>query len=211
VLSTFQARTFEDVGVDSSKLIVTPLGVDLDMFYPRPRADDGLFRVLFVGQITQRKGISYLLEAATRAALPDAELLLVGTPVGGGRPWEEYPRVRHLPHCRRAHLPSVYASADVYVLPSLVEGFPLTALEAMASGLPVVVSENTFGSDVVTDGDDGFIVPIRDADAIADRLKFLHASPEDRKRVGLAARRRATDFSWASYGDRVAAVIDAEA
>jgi glycosyltransferase involved in cell wall biosynthesis len=101
----------------------------------------------------------------------------------------------------------VYADADVYVLPSIVEGFPMTALEAMASGLPVIVSEHTFGSDVITDGVDGYIVPIRDSEAIADRLRYLHDHPSERQRIGAAARRRAEHFSWERYGEQVVDLV----
>ncbi len=207
VLSGFQKRTFIQSGVPEEKLLVTPLGVDLDLFRPQPRPEDGVFRVIFVGQITQRKGISYLFDAFERAAIPNSELLLVGNIVGTDAPWRNRPRVRHVSHVPRWELPAHYAAADVFVLPSLAEGFPQTALEAMACGKPVIVSENTFGEDVVTDGVDGFVVPIRDADAIADRLRYLHEHPGVRERMGTAARRRAEAFSWERYGERVVELV----
>jgi len=208
VLSTFQKRTFVEAGVDEVKLSVVPLGVDLDLFQPRPRApDDDVFRIIFVGQITQRKGLSYLLKGFERAAIPNTELLLVGKPVGSTKSWALRPGVRHKAHEPRARLPEIYRNADVMVLPSIVEGFGLTALEAMASGLPVIVSENTFGSDVITDGVDGYVVPIRDADAIAERFRTLWSDRSLRSTIGDAARRRAETFSWEAYGRRGVEVI----
>jgi glycosyltransferase involved in cell wall biosynthesis len=207
VLSTFQQRTFVESGVDPQRLLLAPLGVDLELFTPQPRIAKSGFRVLFVGQIGQRKGISYLLDAFRASGIPDAELVLAGNIVGTDAPWRGNPGVHHVPHRPRWELPELYASADVFVLASLVEGFPQTALEAMACGRPTIVSENTFGDDVVTDGVDGFVVPIRDAGAIAERLRLLADDPVLRADMGAAARRRAEDFSWLRYGDRVAQAI----
>jgi starch synthase len=209
VLSSHERRTLLEHGVDESKMIDIPLGVDLDLFAPVPaeKEEGGIFRVIFVGQITQRKGLSYLIDAFARAALPASELLLVGPIVGSDAPWRDAIGVRHVAAVPRAALPALYASADVYVLPSLAEGFPLTQMEAMAMGLPVIVSENTSAYDVITDGHDGYVVPIRDAGAIADRLRRLHDDPELRARLGAAARLRAEQFGWERYQDRVVEIV----
>jgi len=209
VLSSHERATLVAHGVDESKMIEIPLGVDLELFAPvRAENDgDGVFRVIFVGQITQRKGLSYLVEAFSRAALPASELLLVGAIIGSDAPWRATPGVRHVAAVPRAALPALYASASVYVLPSLAEGFPLTQMEAMAMGLPVIVSENTSAYDVVTDGENGYVVPIRDADAIAERLRLLHAAPDLRARMGAAARLRAEQFGWGRYHDRVVDIV----
>ncbi|MHB8576328.1 MAG: glycosyltransferase family 4 protein [Dehalococcoidia bacterium] len=203
MLSSFQKRTFVECGVPAEKLIVVPPGVDLDRFSPAPRPEDGVFRVLFCGQITQRKGISYLLDAFAGLAKPGAELVMLGQVIGTDQPWRGRQGVRHVQHVPRSELPGFYASADVLVLPSLVEGFGLTALEAMACGRSVIVSENTFGHDVVREGVDGFVVPVRDAEAIAKRLAGLRDDPGRRRRMGSAARARAETFSWARYGERI--------
>ena len=207
VLSTFAWRTFVEAGVDPSRVQVLPLGVDAELFRPRDRADDGVFRILYVGQITQRKGISYLLDACAAAAIPRSELVLVGHVVGSDASWRTRPGVRQVPHVPRWLLPDLYATADAVVLPSLLDGFGLTALEAMACARPTIVSEGTFGKDVITDGTDGYVVPIRDADAIAARLVELAADDALRREVGAAARRRAMRLSWTSFGDRAAALL----
>jgi starch synthase len=208
VLSSFERSTFCDRGVDEEKMVICPLGVDLDLFRPQQRPVDDIFRIVFVGQITQRKGLSYLIEAFRRASIPKSELVLVGRPVGSIDPWARIPGVKHVPFMPRRQLPAVYANADVYVLPSLVEGFGLTALEAMASGLPVVLSEHTFGSDVITDGVEGFVVPIRDPESIVERLRLLAADPDRRREMGRAARFRAGQYSWEEAGRRFADGIE---
>lgn len=207
VLSSFHKRTFLEAGVDERKLIVTPLGVDNELFHPAIRRDDGVFRVLFVGQITQRKGISYLIKGFRLAAIPHSELILIGRLQGSDQPWAEVSNIRRISAVPRWELPALYRAADVFVLPSLVEGFPLTALEAMACGLPVIVSEHTFGEDVVRDGVDGYVTRIRDAEAIADRLRNLYENPNRRKLLAVAARQRAEQFSWERYEEKIVVAV----
>ena len=96
------------------------------------------------------------------------------------------------------------------MLPTLIEGMGLVVLEAMACGLPVIVSPNGPG-DIVRDGIDGFIVPIRDSKAIADKLELLRTDENLRQQMGLCARRRALEFTWDRYAraasDAVAQLI----
>jgi glycosyltransferase involved in cell wall biosynthesis len=207
VFTDFHRRTFVEAGVDESKLVVTPVGVDIDAFRPADRTNDDCFRVLFVGQLSQRKGLSYVLDGFTRASVPCAELVLLGPGVGSARVWEHRAGVRHIGPVPHSDLPAYYRTGDVFVLPSLAEGLPQTVLEAMASGLPVIVSENAVGSEVVTDGVNGFIVPLRDPEAIAERLAELHADAHRRLQMGEQARRRAEELSWDAYGQRIVAAV----
>jgi glycosyltransferase involved in cell wall biosynthesis len=96
---------------------------------------------------------------------------------------------------------------DVFVLPSLVEGFPMTALEAMACGVPVIVSENTFGLDVVRDGYNGYVVPIRDVGAIVDRLRLLAGDEALRSSMSKNARATAEEYSWEAFGRRLVELV----
>jgi glycosyltransferase involved in cell wall biosynthesis len=99
------------------------------------------------------------------------------------------------------------ASHDVFVFPSLFEGFGLVLLEAMAMGLPIITTPHTAGPDLITDGIEGFIVPIRSADAIAGRLDLLRRNPDLRTDMGERARRRAAEFTWEQYGDSLATCV----
>jgi len=76
-------------------------------------------------------------------------------------------------------------------------------LEAMASGRPVIVSENTGSKDLIEDGVHGFVVPVRSPDAIAEKLQWLYDHPDEREAMGRAARRRAERQTWDLYGDRL--------
>ena len=206
LLSSFQRRTFEEQGVDASRLHLAPLGVDIELFRPLPRRRSRPFTIGFVGQVTQRKGISYLIAAFESLRPRGMRLLVVGRPVGPKQPWAREGVDHHLP-VARSSLPELYAQMDVFVLPSLIEGFGLTALEAMACGVPVVVSENTFGTDIVADGVNGYVVPIRDAAAITERIGSLADDDDLRSTMGANARATAERYPWDSFGLRVVDLV----
>jgi glycosyltransferase involved in cell wall biosynthesis len=175
------------------------------------RARSGPLRVLFVGQLTQRKGIAYLFDALQDLDPTQYKLTLVGPVIGSGRWLNRFEgRYQHVLGMRRIDMPDVYRDHDVLVLPSLVEGSALVVGEAMASGLPVVVTPNA-GSDAVRDGIDGFIVPVRNPEAIASRLELLHNDGSRLAAMGVAARRRAEEFTWSSFQDGIRKLIQERA
>lgn len=93
--------------------------------------------------------------------------------------------------------------SHVLVLPSIEEGLALVQAEAMACGCPVIGSTNTGGADLYTDGVEGFIVPIRDARAITDRMQLLTDEPELQRTMRAAALRRVQSMGgWTTYGER---------
>lgn len=207
--SNFVRESFIAEGVPAEKLVVIPYGADTRLFEPPERKKhdrDGL-RLLFVGQIGQRKGISYLLDAARQTAAQGDTLTLVGQIQGSGRALVPYrDGFRHVPHVPRVELPEIYRQADVFVFPTLVEGMPIVVLEAMASGLPVITTPNGPG-DIVRDGIDGFLVPPRDVDAIVERLARLRADPQLRQEMARNARIRAQEFTWDAYRKKTVAAL----
>jgi len=219
VPSNFVKNTFIAEGVAPEKLLVANLGADLSALFGqlrtapesaesrrRPRAP-GL-NVLFAGQLTQRKGISYLLDAFQMAALPGSELTLIGKPMAGiVDKIQVYPNVKVLPSLRRSELGDEYRRADVLVLPSLSEGFPLVAIEAMACGTACIVSEFTFADDVITDGVNGFVVPAQDTEALSAVLVELARDELALAALGRRAQIRAGSFTWDEYHARVSAIL----
>jgi len=109
---------------------------------------------------------------------------------------------RHLPSVPKTELYKYYCNSSVLVLPSFADAFPLVVAEAMACGLPVIISQNTGTTDVVSDGAEGFIVPIGAPAAIAECLNRLHADSQLRAEMGRAAQQRARKMTWESYGER---------
>jgi len=203
--SDFVRQTFLERGVDERKLLLLPFGVDVERFHPLSDLDqtERPFRVLFVGQISIRKGIPYLLEAWRLLRWGDAELWLLGRMV------VNFPRrLLQLPGVRIfSFVPDpvpFYQKADLFAFPSLEEGSALVTYEALACGLPVVTTPQA-GS-VVRDGQEGFIVPIRDSIALAERLDALRRDRELRQRMASRARQRALEFTWVRHGEQLASL-----
>jgi sugar transferase (PEP-CTERM/EpsH1 system associated) len=200
-VAEFAAQT---IGIPPAKLAVIPNGIPLEDFQPgdrsRARVDLGIpLRAVVagtVGRLQPVKGTGYLLEAWSRLASdhPDAILLLVG---GGpqqaalermSRRLGISERVRFLGD--RADVPGLLRGMDVFVLPSLWEGMPNAALEAMAVGLPVVATAVGGTSEVVVDGVTGLLVQPGDPDALAQSIARLLRDPDLRHKMGQAGRER---------------------
>jgi len=207
--SNFVRHTFVEKGFPKERLLQVPFGVDTTRFRSAEGQTPHPFRVLFVGQVGIRKGIPYLLEAWQRLGWKDAELWVVGRPSAELR--SILARYRDLPGLHligyMADPVAVYRQADAFAFPTIEEGSALVTYEALACGLPVVTTPNA-GS-VVRDDVEGFIVPIRDAEALAAALERLRADERLRREMGQAARIRAEEFTWEGYGDRLVQTYEA--
>jgi glycosyltransferase involved in cell wall biosynthesis len=200
VASDFVYRSMVAEGVPPQKLRQAHLGFAPEHFYPGEKLDD-IFRVIFVGALSLQKGLPYLLEGFKLANLPPdkSELLIVGEPFPDADsflPKYEglYRRLKFVPH---SELARVYQSGSVFVLPSLQDGFGMVVYEAAACGLPVIISENVGAA--IRDGEDGFIVPIRSAQAIAEKLVYLYEHDAERRQMGQSACSYVSQFTWEHY------------
>ena len=206
--SSYASDSFVSEGIARSKMRVVPYGVDLQTFTPAPHPTRSeRFTAIYAGQLTQRKGLSYLLRGYRKFARTDTQLKLVGSVVGSDLPLRPFANMfEHIAHQTRPALAAMYRSADVFVFPTLIEGMPLVVLEAMACGLPVIVTANG-PAGIVRDGIDGFIIPERDEEALCDRLDHLYRRPELRVEMGRQAARRASEFGWSAYTARARQVL----
>jgi alpha-maltose-1-phosphate synthase len=203
--SGYAKRTFLARGIAAEKLVVCPYGVDVGEFAPRaaPR-EGGPFTVLFVGQLCLRKGLHYLLEGFAKASLPNSRLILVGRAEPDYRPVLDRYRglYEETGSVSRARVAEFYANADVFVIPSLADAFGMVVSEAMSAGLPVIVSENTGMADFIREGREGFVVPIRDSEAIAAKLAYLHQNRHECAQMGQASVATARALDWKNYQDQ---------
>jgi glycosyltransferase involved in cell wall biosynthesis len=208
--STFVAGLLGDEGVNPARIRVLPLGVDTTFFgVQRPsRAAGKNLHVLFVGSEGLRKGLGYLLDALSSLRSSRIRLRIAGNPGFTARGMS---RVQSLcEECRsvsRAEIRDWYGWADVLVLPTISDTFGLVILEAMASGLPVIATAASGGPDVIRDGVEGWIVPLRDPSSIAERLERLISSPGSAAVMGAAARVRAAEFDLHAYRRRLLEAI----
>lgn len=208
VPSSFVARTFVEEGVPPEKLHVNPYGVDINFwqlgFDAPKRKPNGSLIFVYCGQIMIRKGIQYLLQAWRHARLTNSELWVIGDPEPAcANLMSDLPRgVKHLGRMSHVKLRELYGHADVYVLPSLEEGLARSILEAMAAGLPIIVTEATGITDIMVDGEDGWVVPARDVASLAVALRCAAEDAELTKRRGASAALRVKPFTWEAYGER---------
>jgi glycosyltransferase involved in cell wall biosynthesis len=98
-------------------------------------------------------------------------------------------------------------SCDVFVLPSIVEGRALVQQEAMACRLPLIATKNAGADDLIVEGETGFLIPIRSPEAIAEKISWCVKNRSRLAGMGIAARTRASEFTWRAYGDAIAAAI----
>ena len=206
--SDYVTRCLVEHGVDRTKVVHIPFGADPDIFSPEPNASTSdRFVLLDVASINYRKGARYLLQAWRELALPNAELVLAGAPDDTGvRMLREYEgSYRHLGHVPWFSLPDLLRSATAFVLPSLAEGSALVTYMAMASGLPVIVTDDA-GS-VATNGREGWVVPSRDIDALKAKILHLYEHRDEATAMGAAGRRLIEGrYTWRHYHRRIAAM-----
>lgn len=203
VASSIVKQSLLNVGIAPSKISVIPFGSPCDYFSPQPKADS-TFRALFVGRVGPRKGVHYLLRAWRNLQLPNSELLCVGFNEFPSAWLSQYQGVfNYIPSVPHSALNEYYSRANVFVFPSLVEGLALVLLEAMACGIPIITTTHSGGSDIITDGVEGFILPIRDGEALEEKLEWCYSHPEELAAMGRAARRKAEVLTWELYRRRL--------
>ncbi|MDY6786211.1 MAG: glycosyltransferase family 4 protein [Cyanobacteriota bacterium] len=211
VASSIVKQSLLNAGVAPNKISVIPFGSPCDYFSPQPKTDTR-FRALFVGRVGPRKGVHYLFHAWQNLQLPQAELLCVGFNEFPSSWLSQYQDLfRYIPSVPHSALNQYYSRANVFVFPSLVEGLALVLLEAMACGIPIITTTHSGGSDIITDGVEGFIIPIRDVERLEEKLEWCYSHPEALAEMGRAARRKAETLTWELYrqrlGDRIEEAI----
>jgi glycosyltransferase involved in cell wall biosynthesis len=194
-----QVALAEALGERRVRLVVN--GVDTSRFAPSTTRGGDLPRVLYVGLLTPRKGVLDLIDASKKLRLEgvDHELVLVG-----GIPDEGPEAAEPVLAAAEGHavvlgtrapeeMPEAYASADVFCLPSWWEAMPLSVLEAMAAGLPVVATDVGDVGRIVVHGETGLVVPPQSPEQLAAALRKVVEDAEAARRMGRSGRKRAED------------------
>jgi glycosyltransferase involved in cell wall biosynthesis len=211
VASSFTAKTLEAYPGKLPPVTVIPYGFPpvytnrtYDVLTNRP------IKLLFVGGLSQRKGLAELFQAVDR--LGDRVSLTVV-----GRKSAEHCKVLEEALAKHNYIPSLphneilglMRQHDLFVFPSLFEGFGLVITEAMSQGTPVITTDRTAGPDIITDGKDGWIVPAGSVDDLYERLRYLVEHPVEIERAGREALETASKRPWSSYGDELAEAVKA--
>lgn len=208
--SHFAAKTFIEAGFSQSKLRIIPYGVDLPRFNI-PNYQENIacnrnkFVILYAGQMIPRKGVHYLVDAFNKLDIPNSELWLLGRVDSSLYNFLETAKntnhnIKIFGSVPKIELNKYYSQASVFVLPSIADSFPLVSLEAMAAGIPVIVTENTGSKEVVRDTIDGFVIPIRDSETLMEKIQLLFEYPDLRQKMGHSAKKQVMEFTWERYG-----------
>lgn len=172
---------------------------------PNHRGLSGKLKVLFVGSMGQRKGLGDLFQAVKLLDQDKIELIVLGSLL---QPLEFYksiyPNFKHISNRPHSEVLEIMRSCDVFCLPSIVEGRALVMQEAMSQGLPIIITPNTGGEDLVIHEKTGFLVPIRSPEEIAEKLNWFLENRNSLPHMSRAAKEHATNYSWAAYGERIA-------
>ena len=188
-----------DLGLDATRISVVPYGLDVD--WGKADSDPVPGRVLFVGNVNYLKGVQYLAEASrilTKRRAP-VEVRIVGPFQESTVARPEFRGVAYLGQVPRDEVHRQYRTADVFVFPTLSDGFGLVMLEAMAWGVPVVCTPNC--GDLVRDGENGFVVQPRDARGLADRIGRVIGDRGLRKRMSDCAKGVALQHKLNNYSE----------
>jgi glycosyltransferase involved in cell wall biosynthesis len=211
VASSFTKMTLQECPFPIAPITVIPYGAN-DVLSPQDKvvrsSAGSVLRILFVGGLSQRKGIADLFEAVDTLGA-QVELTVIGRrPAAPCQALDSALRKhRWIESLPREQILEQMRAHDVLVFPSLFEGFGLVVTEALSQGLPVITTPHTCGPDVLTDGEDGFMVPIRDPQAIAEKLELLHRDRERLAAMSEAASEKAKMLTWESYRHGIVTVV----
>jgi glycosyltransferase involved in cell wall biosynthesis len=205
VPSTVAQRSFIAMGIPPEKVHVIPYGVRLDHFTRTEDPPQNSFEVLFAGQVSLRKGIPYLLQAFARLNHPNKHLTIAGSIQDDVRtllstlPTDN---ILFTGNLAQSQLAKKMSASHLLVLPSIEEGLALVQGQAMACGCPVLATTATGAEDLFTDGQQGFIVPDRDVDALAQRMQQIADDSALQRKLSEAALLRVKTLGgWDQYGE----------
>ena len=205
------ANSFIKFGIPENKFVIIPYGVSLQHFKVLETPKEEEFTILYVGTVGVRKGIVYLFQALE--LLKDSinfKCIVIGSQEEQFEPvFNQYKHLfTHISRVAHTELIHYYNNASVFVLPTLDEGMALVQLEAMACGLPVIATTNSGADSIIEDGENGFIVPIRDADAIAEKIEIVYKDKQLLETMSIKAANKAKTFTWDNYGVKLSAFIN---
>jgi glycosyltransferase involved in cell wall biosynthesis len=208
--SRFVLESLPPEACAQKQCLIVPFGSpDVDLRNDASKSS-GRLRVLFAGALTQRKGLADLFEAMKLVNSKQIELVVMGSllrPLSWYR--DRFADFVYEPPRPHGEVLRLMQSCHVFVLPSIVEGRALVQQEAMACRLPVIATKNAGADDAVVDGKTGFLVPIRSPEAIAEKIGWCASNRSLLDGMGIAARTRASQFTWRAYGETLVAAVRA--
>ncbi len=207
--SNFVKKSLEYSGIQADRIEICPYGSNFD---PIDRSydisSDRPIEAIYVGNVTEMKGVSYLLEAAFSIPTDKVRLTVVGAYDNSEGVFNKY--LDHINFTGRVlhdQVKKLLCRSDIFVFPSLGEGLSLSVLEAMACGLPCIVSENSGANDAIIDGVNGYEVEIQNSDVLREKMLWFAEHRNSIPEMGRAAAESVQKYSWGGYEKRIVRIL----
>lgn len=208
--SNFVKESLEYSGVSSRQIFVVNYGVDLDKFVYTPKEFRKPLTLLYTGNCSYRKGLHHLLNVIKCYTNSDVILYIAGGYDSNSSIYKKYSndkRIKFLGFVTHDVLHEVYKKSDVFILPSLAEGFAMVSLEAMSEGLPVICTKNAGCNDIIEKGKNGFVIDASDEKALKDRIDWFLNNYDKIPHMSIAAKKSVENHTWDDYGENLYNVI----
>jgi glycosyltransferase involved in cell wall biosynthesis len=211
--SELARKSYFAAGLSGSRIVVNSPGVELDLFQPDNRASrTGPMKFVFVGTALRTKGFDILSEAfkLTADAFPSAELHVIGDPEPASRSMG-YSSDKIVFHGKRSRreLAQLLGTMDCLVLPSRIESFGMVVVEALAAGIPAIVTSNVGAAEAITAGKNGWIVPVGSTVALSKQMSSCCAEPNQVREMRAICIASAARHQWLDYRKRVLNIVQA--
>ena len=204
--SKFVEDSLINEGISKEKIFIVPFGVDIEKFKPVEKDYNGTFKVAFSGNVNNRKGIPYLIQAWKELNLKDAELNLYGRVYPETKKYFKDANKYNIKTHGFINVTKELPKNHIFVFPSLLEGSAKVVYEALACGLPIITTYNS-GS-VIRDEQEGFIIPIQDIEAIKEKILYFYNNRSEIKKFGMRARKLAEKYIWEKYGKNIVDIYE---
>jgi glycosyltransferase involved in cell wall biosynthesis len=206
--SSFVKKSIEYSIGKSDKILHIPYGVNLSQFKMNESKNYlfGPLLLFFVGGVILRKGIHHLLEVVSSFSEEEVQLVIAGhydTNDEVYKNYKDFKNIKFEGFVTRDVIAEYYQKSHVFVLPSLAEGMALVGLEALASGLPIICTDNTGVNDIVINGENGFVIPTSNQKELKDKIIWMLEHRENLKAMGKKAVLSAKGYSWSSYHNQL--------
>ena len=210
VPTEFARQTFLTRGFSEKKIIKIPYGVDLNEFQKQKtnQKKGSIFRIIFTGTLSIRKGVLYLLKAFEELNLKNSQLLMIGNIDEEIKSkiskYRFNKKIIFKKSISQSKLSEQYSCSNVFITCSIEEGLSMVQLQAMSCGLPIICTPNSGGEEIIDNSNDGFILPIRDTEELKKKILYLYNNQSICFEMGMRAQKKIKDsFSWESYGKNV--------
>ena len=208
VASSFSAESVRYNGFKNQSIFRIPYGVNRNDFMSSKKDYDKL-NLLFVGEVNQRKGIRQILDSAKVIASKDIVYHIVGTGAEYHqdlyKPYDKY--VNFYGRVPFELLQDLFSKSSIFIFPSMGEGFGLVVLEALSAGLPVIVSKNCCGTDIIKDGYNGFVIEAGDTKELINKINWFIENKEKLPEMSRNAIKTAELYTWEKYEKEICIAV----